>query len=83
MHPFSIQICSLLYIWLAVFFLSLDVRVKFEPELYRVSESSPSVVVRLVLLGDTSSSVAVTVRTMDQEAIGTPFVGNILIISCS
>ena len=75
--PFQFRSVVFYKFGLLFFFISLDVRVKFEPELYRVSESSSSVVVRLVLLGDTSSSVAVTVRTMDQEAIGIQFVGNI------
>ena len=48
----------------------LDVTVRFEPEVYRVSESSGSVVVRLVLLGETSNTVAVTLRTSNNKAIG-------------
>ena len=46
-----------------------DVSVKFEPVLYHVMESSVAVVVRLVLLGDTSNTVAVTVSTIDQDAM--------------
>ena len=45
--------------------------VKFEPVSYSVLESSASVAVRLVLLGETSNTVAITVRTVDMEAVGT------------
>ena len=46
-----------------------DVTVKFEPVLYHVVESSMAAVVRLVLEGDTSNTVAVTVSTLDQDAM--------------
>ena len=52
------------------YFSLSDVRVRFDPELYSVSESSGSVSVRVVLLGETSNTVAVTLRTLDQEAMG-------------
>ena len=42
--------------------------VKFEPLSYHVNESSGAIVVRLVLLGEMSNTVAVTVHTVDQDA---------------
>ena len=47
-----------------------DVVVGFESSLYRVSESSAEVMITLILQGDTSNTVAVTITTFDREAIG-------------
>ena len=42
--------------------------VKFEPLVYQVNEASSTIVVRLVLLGNTSNTIEVTVQTVDQDA---------------
>lgn len=47
--------------------------VRFEPEMYRVTESSSSVSLQLVLSGETSNRVAVTIHSFDREAIGIIF----------
>lgn len=36
--------------------------------MYQVNETAGTGIVRLVLLGETSNTIAVTVRTIDQEA---------------
>ena len=58
-----------LQLYIALIILPSDVTVKFEPVLYHVVESSMEAVVRLVLLGNTSNTVAVTVGTHDQDAM--------------
>ena len=55
---------------------SSDVTVKFDSLLYRVSEGSGPVTARLVLQGDTSNTVAVRLRTIDQGAVGKFQVGS-------
>lgn len=64
-------VCCIVYmcvgVGLLLFFIS-DVTVKFEPLVYQVNESSSTSEVRLVLLGETSNAIAVTVHTVDQEA---------------
>ena len=45
-------------------------RVRFQSEMYRVTESSGETTVRLLLLGDTSNTVSVTLQTVDQDAVG-------------
>ena len=44
--------------------------VGFESSLYRVSELSAEVMITLILQGDTSNTVAVTITTFDREAVG-------------
>ena len=44
--------------------------VRFQSEMYRVTESSGETTVRLLLLGDTSNTVSVTLQTVDQDAVG-------------
>lgn len=49
---------------------SVDVTVSFELSQYQINESADVVQLRLILMGETSQDVAVTVATSDREARG-------------
>ena len=49
---------------------AVDVVVGFESTLYQVDESSGLVQVKLIIQGETSNHVSVTLQTIDQEAVG-------------